>query len=102
DDGATQRSTKLVPLERGGIGFSVSIPVGVVEVIPGVQCAVPQVLEKGSVPLIRAGCGHDRDLATRPFAVLGSIRIAEDVVFPHGVHAEQLLAGSLRRYVLAG
>ena len=102
DDRASQRSAKLVPLERRGIDFSVSVPVYSVEIVPGIQCAVPQVLEDGSSPPVRSRCGHHGDLSAGPLAVLRAIGVAQDVVFAHRVHAEQLLAGPLRRNVLAG
>src|SRR5262249_51260718 len=83
------------------IGFPVAIPIRTVEEVPGVQCTIAQILEGSTMPLVRARCGHHSDLASGAFAILSAVSIAEYVVFPDGVYAEQLLAGALRRYVLA-
>src|SRR5438094_4370187 len=49
DDGAAKRSAILIAFEWRGIRFSITIPVDNVEVIPGVQGAVAQILEDGTV-----------------------------------------------------
>ena len=54
------------------------------------------------MPLVRARCSDDGDLASGAFAILGAVGVSEDVVFPDCIHAQQLLACTLWRNVLAG
>src|SRR6266581_7852094 len=54
------------------------------------------------MPLVRPGGGHNADLSSSPFPILGAIGVLEDVVFPHGLYAQQLGAGPGRRDVLMG
>ena len=49
------------------------------------------------MPLVRSRSGDHGDLSARSFAIFGAIGVAEDVVFPHGVHAKQLVAHPIRR-----
>ena len=51
--------------------------------------------------LVRPRGRHHRDLAAGTFAVLSAVGITEHVVFTHRIHTEQLVAGALRRDVLA-
>src|SRR5439155_6635952 len=62
-----------------------------------IQGAVTVILEEVAMPLVRSRRGHNADLSSGPFPILGAIRMFEDVVFPHGLHAEQLGAGPGRR-----
>src|SRR2546426_10459309 len=75
---------------------------GVLEVVLGVQSAVAHVLEEVAMPVVRSGRGHNADLSSGPFPILGAIGVLEDVVFPHGLDAQQLGAGPGRRDVLMG
>src|SRR6266581_1909259 len=54
------------------------------------------------MPLVRPGGGYNADLSSGPFTILGAICVLEDVVFPHGLYAQQLGAGPGRRDVLVG
>src|SRR5437016_14586466 len=54
------------------------------------------------MPLVRPRRGHDADLSSGPFPILGAIGVLEDVVFPHGLDAKQLGAGPGRRDELVG
>src|SRR5438094_6615588 len=49
------------------------------------------------MPLVRPGGGHNADLSSGPFPILGAIGVLEDVVFPHGLDAQQLGTGPGRR-----
>src|SRR6266478_709141 len=52
--------------------------------------------------MVRPGGGHNADLSSGPFPILGAIGVLEDVVFPHGLDAQQLGAGPGRRDELVG
>src|SRR2546422_7079502 len=54
------------------------------------------------MPMVRPGGGHNADLSSSPFPILGAIGVLEDVVFPHGLDAQQLGAGPGRRDELVG
>src|SRR5436853_2938765 len=54
------------------------------------------------MPLVGPGGGHNADLPSSPFPILGAIGVLEDVVFPHGLDAQQLGAGPGRRDELMG
>src|SRR5207244_9172217 len=54
------------------------------------------------MPLVRPGGGHNADLSSSPFPILGAIGVFEDVVFPHGLYAQQLGTGPGRRDELVG
>src|SRR5437870_2368075 len=54
------------------------------------------------MPLVRPGGGHNADLSSSPFPILGAIGVLEDVVFPHGLDAQQLGAGPGGRHELVG
>ena len=54
------------------------------------------------MPLIGPGRGHNADLSSSPFPILGAIGVLEDVVFAHGLDAQQLGTGSGRRDELVG
>src|SRR2546426_7773473 len=54
------------------------------------------------MPMVRPRRGHDADLSSSPFPVLGAIGVLEDVVFPNGLDAQQLGTGSGRRHELVG
>src|SRR5437867_2479351 len=75
---------------------------GGLEVVLGIQSAVAHVLEEVAMPLVRSRRGHNADLPSGPFPILGPIGVLEDVVFPHRLYPEQLGAGSGRRNELAG
>src|SRR6059036_360983 len=75
---------------------------GVLEVVLGIQSAVAHVLEEIAMPLVGSGRGHNADLSSGPFPILGAIRVLEDVVFPHGLHPEQLGTGAGWRDELVG
>src|SRR5439155_1829253 len=80
-DGASQRSSKLIPFKRRGAG-------GLIEEVPCIEGAVAQILEGGSMPLIGSRGGHDGDLAPCSFSILGAIGMLEDVIFPHRIHSQ--------------
>src|SRR5438552_5249905 len=75
---------------------------GVLEVVLGIQSAVAHVLEEVAMPLVRSGRGHNADLPSGPFPILCAVGVLEDVVFPHGLHPEQLGTGPGGRNELAG
>src|SRR5204862_7730493 len=102
DNRTAERSAKLIPLEWRGIGLSVAVSISVVEEVPGIECAVAEVLKGRTMPLIRSRSCHHRDLAAGAFAILGAVGFSQHVVFTNGIHAESLLAGSVRSDVLAG
>src|SRR5437870_13548663 len=54
------------------------------------------------MPMVRPRRGHDADLSSSPFPILGAIGVLEDVVFAHGLDAQQLGAGPGRRDELVG
>src|SRR5882672_8947002 len=54
------------------------------------------------MPMVRPGGGYNADLSSSPFPILGAIRVLEDVVFPHGLDAQQLGTGPGRRHELMG
>src|SRR6266581_9626229 len=54
------------------------------------------------MPLVRPGGGHNADLSSSPFPILGAIRVLENVVFPHGLDPEQLRTGPGWRNKLVG
>src|SRR6267142_4362667 len=49
------------------------------------------------MPLVGPGGGHNADLSSSPFPILGAISMLENVVFPHGLDAQQLGTGPGRR-----
>src|SRR5438093_733422 len=49
------------------------------------------------MPLVRPGGGHNADLSSGTLPILGAIGVLEDVVFAHGLDAQQLGTGSGRR-----
>src|SRR5881396_584489 len=75
---------------------------GVLEVVLGIQSAVAHVLEEVAMPVVRSGRGHNADLSSGPFPILGAIGVLEDVVFPHRLYAQQLGACPGGRNELAG
>src|SRR5262245_27147636 len=83
--GTPESSPELVPFK---------LTLLVLEVVLGIQSAVAVILEEVSMPLIRPGRGHNADLPSSPLAILGAIGVFEYVVFPHGLHAEQLRTGA--------
>jgi hypothetical protein len=50
--------------------------------------------------LVRPGLGDDQNLRAGTLAVLRTIGIAKQVEFPHGVDAQQLLAGAAGLHVV--
>ena len=46
------------------------------------------VTEEVAMPLVRPRGGHNADLSSSPFPILGAIGVLEDVVFPHGLDAQ--------------
>ena len=52
--------------------------------------------------LVAARLGDDDHLAAGALAVFGAVGIAQNVEFPHRVHAQQLLAGAARLHVVLG
>src|SRR5206468_5589461 len=91
--GTSDGPSELMPFER---------TLGVLEVVLGIQSAVAQVLEDVAMPFVRSGRGHNADLPSGPFPILGPIGVLEDVVFPHRLYPEQLGAGPGGRNELAG
>ena len=91
---ASRRLSELVSLKQGS-GTQI-------EEIVGVERIVAQEFKGRAMPLIRAGLRDDRDLAARVFAVFGGVGIPENVEFPNGVDAKQLLARSTRLHVVFG
>src|ERR1051326_59730 len=94
-DGTSQRSSKLIALERRSAG-------GLIEEVPGVEGAIAQKLEGAAVPFVGPRGGHDADLTSGPFAVLGAVGVLEDVIFPHRIHSQQLPPSPRRRNEKAG
>src|SRR2546427_4688311 len=77
--GTSDGSTELVPLEWA---------LFVLEEVLGIQGAVTVILEEVAMPLVRSGRGHNADLPSGPLPILGAIRVFENVVFPHSLHAQ--------------
>src|SRR5437870_5912610 len=75
---------------------------GFIEKVAGVKCTVAQKLERVPVPLVGSGGGHNADLSSGPFAILGAVGVRENVEFPQPFDGEQLPAGSVRRNELSG
>src|SRR5438093_6150732 len=84
-DRASQRSSKLIPFERWGVGSCV-------EEIPGIQSAVAQKLESAPVPIVGSRGGHDGDLTSSSFSIFSAIGVRQDVIFPDRIHSQQLPA----------
>ncbi len=93
-DRPSRGSTKLVPLKRRSGTL--------VEEIRRIQRVVAQILERRSMPLIRSRSRHNHDLAARPFAEFGSVRVPLHVEFAHCVHAQQRAARSSRLKIILG
>src|SRR5205809_8109048 len=72
------------------------------EEVSGIQSAVTVVLEDVAMPVVRSRRGHNADLPSGPFPILGAIGVLENVVFPHRLYPEQLRTGPGRRNELAG
>src|SRR5207245_8033468 len=66
-------SSELMPFERTLFGL---------EEVPGIQSAVTVIFEDIAMPVVRSGGGHNIDLPSGPFPILGAIGVLEDVVFP--------------------
>src|SRR5437667_5940376 len=94
-DWASQRSSKLMAFERRRAN-------GLIEEVAGVQRAVAQILERAPVDLVGSRGGHNGDLSSGPFPILGAVSVRENVEFPYPFHAEQLPARSVWRNELAG
>src|SRR5579863_9776540 len=80
-DGASNRNTELISLERRRGRTRI------VEVAR-VQCVISQKLVHRAMPLIRARLRDDGDLASRLLAILRVIRVAQEVELAHRVDAE--------------
>ncbi|PYS35033.1 MAG: hypothetical protein DMG14_27970 [Acidobacteria bacterium] len=91
---ASQSASKLIAFERRGAN-------GLIEEVAGVQHAVAQIFERGSVQLVGPRGCHDVDLTSGPFSILSAVSGRENVEFTHRFHAQHLPAGSFRRDVLA-
>src|SRR5437660_1304937 len=91
--GTSDGPSELMPFER---------TLGVLEVVLGIQGAVTVIFEEVAMPLVRSGGGHNGDLPSCPFPILGTIGMLEDVVFPHGLDTQQLGTGSGGRDELVG
>ena len=84
DDGATERSAKLVAPE-GRHGLIDSLQKRSVEIVAGIQVAVAKKFESAAMELVGAGFCGDRHHA-RPPAELGRKRPGEDFEFADGLH----------------
>ena len=60
----------------------------VLEVVLRIEGAVTVIFEEVAMPLVRSGRGHNADLPSGPFPILSAIGVFEDIVFPHGLHAQ--------------
>ena len=94
-DGASQSASKLMAYERRRA-------IGLIEEVASVQHVVAHILKNAPVELVGSRGGHNRDLTSGPFAILGAVGVGEDVEFPHRFHAEQLPARSVWCNELAG
>src|SRR6266446_1509952 len=54
------------------------------------------------MPMVRPGGGHNADISSSPFPILGAIGVLEGVVFTHGLVAQQLGAVPGMRDELVG
>src|SRR3989441_6153386 len=91
--GTSDGPSELMPFERA---------LGGLEVVLGIQSAVPVILEDVPMPVVRSGRGHNADLPSGPFPILGPIGVLENVVFPYRLYPEQLGTGPGGRNELAG
>src|SRR5262245_22740868 len=91
-DRRAQRYSELVSLKpRGGTR---------IEEIGSVHGVVAQVFVYRSVECVGPGLSDDQDLCSGTLAVLGAIRVPEDVELSHCIDAEQFLAGSSGLHVV--
>src|SRR5215471_13951887 len=89
-DRASQSPSKLMASVRRSAN-------GVIEEVAGIQGVVTQKLKGAPVDLVGSRGSQNDDLSSSPFAILSAIGVRENVEFPHGLHAEQLPARSVRR-----
>ena len=92
--GAAERSSEQVALKR----WSGTL----VEEIGSIESIVAQEFKSGAMQLVAARACDDEHLGARTFAEFGAVRIALDIEFADGVHAQELAAGSSRRHVVFG
>src|SRR5437867_6160828 len=94
-DRASQSASKLVAFEgRSGNG--------VIEEVARVQRAVAQILERAPVDLVGPRGGHNGDLSSGPFPILGAVGVRENVEFPHRFYPQQLPSRSVWLNELTG
>ena len=95
-DRTSESAAKVIPLiwrvslagrYIGGVARQ-ALPVGVIEEVPGVQDAVPQVFEHIAVKLIASTLADNRHLAAHVHAILGTESVGDDLVFPDAVQPQ--------------
>src|ERR1041385_1943781 len=94
-DRTSQRSSKLIAFERRSA-------CGLIEEVARIESAIAQKLKDASVPFVGSRRGHDADLTSCPFAILGTVGVLENVIFPHCIHSQQLPSRPRRRYKKTG
>ena len=79
-DGSSERGAKLITLEWRRRPL--------IEEVWRVEGVVTQEVVCRPMDLIRTGLGHDTYLATRPFAVFGSVGVTQHIEFTNCIDAQ--------------
>ncbi len=88
----SQRAAKII-LPQGRLRLSEVV----VEPVVGVECVIPQVVERRAVPFLGPRTGYEGELPARITAVFGGVCRTLDAKLLKGIHRDQTLRRAKRR-----